>query len=104
MAINLGNILNQSNVSKNDRLQKSSEPTEGANSKAPSSKETLAEDTVQLSGTAQVLKSQEEKISNLPDVDMNKVEEIKQALAAGEYKVDTQKLASNMQSIDALFS
>jgi len=104
MAINLGNILNQSNVGKNDRLQKSSEQNEGVNSKSPSSKETLAEDTVQLSGTAQILKSQEEKISNLPDIDMDKVEEIKQALAAGEYKVDTQKLASNMQSIDALFS
>ncbi|MFT2110690.1 flagellar biosynthesis anti-sigma factor FlgM [Marinomonas sp. 2405UD68-3] len=104
MAINLGNILNQSNVSKNDRLQKSSGETEGVKSKVPSNKETLAEDTVKLSGTAQVLKNQEEKISNLPDIDMDKVEEIKQALAAGEYKIDTQKLASNMQSIDALFS
>ncbi len=104
MAINLNGILNQTNVTKNDRLQKSSEQPEGAKSSSVSSKDTLAEDTVQLSGAAQVLKNQEEKISNLPDVDMDKVEEIKQALAAGEYKIDTQKLASNMQSIDALFS
>jgi negative regulator of flagellin synthesis FlgM len=35
---------------------------------------------------------------------MDKVEQIKQAIAAGEYKIDTEKLASSMLSIDELFA
>ena len=105
MAINIGNGLgNQANIGKNERLQKTSESTENKTGQTVSSKDTLAEDTVQLSGAAQVLKDQEMKISSLPDVDMDKIERIKQQIAAGEYKIDTQKLAGNMQNIDALFS
>lgn len=105
MAINIGNGLgNQTSIGKNDRLQKSSESTENKTGQTVSSKETLAEDTVQLSGAAQILKDQEAKISSLPEVNMEKVERIKEQIASGEYKIDTQKLASSMQSIDALFS
>ncbi|WP_191600993.1 flagellar biosynthesis anti-sigma factor FlgM [Marinomonas algicola] len=105
MAINIGNGLgNQASIGKNDRLQKTTESTDNQTGQTVSSKETLAEDTVQLSGAAQVLKDQEAKISSLPVIDMDKVERIKQEIASGEYKIDTQKLASNMQHIDALFS
>ncbi|MCZ2721186.1 flagellar biosynthesis anti-sigma factor FlgM [Marinomonas sp. 15G1-11] len=105
MAINISNGLgNQANIGKNERLQKSSESTENRAGQNVSSKDTLSEDTVQLSDAAQILKDQEAKISNLPDMDMEKVERVKQAIAAGEYQIDTQKLASNMQSIDALFA
>lgn len=103
MAININGLSNQANISKNERIQKNDADDLAKNSSV-SSKETMAEDTVQLSGTALVLKQQEEKISTLPDIDMDKVEQIRQAIAAGEYKIDTQKLASNMVQIDALFS
>lgn len=106
MAININGLGTPTTIGKNDRLQKAPEADSGKSSEGTSvnSKDTLAEDTVQLSGAAQVLKDQEAKIARLPDVNMDRVEQIKQAIAAGEYKIDTQKLAGNMLAIDALFS
>jgi negative regulator of flagellin synthesis FlgM len=63
----------------------------------------MAEDTVKLSGAAQTLQNQESKINGLSDIDQQKVDQIKQAIASGNYKIDSQKLASNMASMDSLF-
>lgn len=104
MAIQLTGISNQGTINKSERSLKdgvAGNATEKQNT--VQSGGTLAEDTVKLSGTAQTLQSQQSKINNLPDVDMDKVEQIKNAIAAGEYKIDTQKLASNMASMDSLF-
>ncbi|MFQ3186719.1 flagellar biosynthesis anti-sigma factor FlgM [Marinomonas primoryensis] len=104
MAIHLTGISNQSTINKSERSQKD-DATGSATEKqsAVQNGGTLAEDTVKLSGTAQTLQNQHSKIGNLPDVDMEKVEQIKSAIAAGEYKIDTQKLANNMASMDSLF-
>lgn len=104
MAIQFTGLSNQGSVNKSERFQKddvAGRPAEKQDT--VQSGGTLAEDTVKLSGAAQTLQSQQAKISDLPDVDMDKVEQIKNAIAAGEYKIDTQKLASNMASMDALF-
>lgn len=104
MAINLSGLSNQSAISKSERTQKDDAANNATEKQsAPKSGGILAEDTVKLSGTAQTLQSQQSKINNLPDVDMDKVEQIKNAIAAGEYKIDTQKLANNMASMDSLF-
>ena len=104
MAIQFTGLSNQGNVNKSERSQKD-DVTGSASEKqnAVQSGGTLAEDTVKLSGTAQTLQNQQSKLNDLPSVDMDKVEQIKQAIAAGEYKIDTQKLASNMASMDSLF-
>ena len=104
MAIHFTGLSNQSTINKSERSQKD-DATGSATAKQSGvqSGGTLAEDTVKLSGTAQTLQSQQSKINNLPDVDMDKVEQIKNAIAAGEYKIDTQKLANNMASMDSLF-
>ena len=104
MAIHLTGLSNQSTINKSERSQKD-DATVSTTEKQSSVKNggTLAEDTVKLSGTAQTLQNQHSKIGNLPDVDMEKVEQIKSAIAAGEYKIDTQKLANNMASMDSLF-
>ncbi|NLQ17535.1 flagellar biosynthesis anti-sigma factor FlgM [Marinomonas sp. M1K-6] len=104
MAIHLTGLSNQSTVNKSERSQKDDAVGNAADKQnAVPSGGTLAEDTVKLSGTAQVLQNQQSKMNDLPDVDMDKVEQIKNAIAAGEYKIDTQKLASNMASMDSLF-
>ena len=104
MAIQLTGLSNQGSINKSERSQRD-DATNNASERqsAVQSGGTLAEDTVKLSGTAQTLHSQQSKINNLPDVDMDKVEQIKNAIAAGEYKIDTQKLASNMSSMDSIF-
>ncbi len=102
MAIHLTGLSTQNSVGKNERTSK--EGTSGTSVESNvRSNEKMAEDTVRLSGAAQTLQSQEAKISSLPDVDMEKVEQIKRAIAAGEYRIDSQKLANNMASMDSLF-
>jgi negative regulator of flagellin synthesis FlgM len=104
MAIHLTGLSNQGTINKSERSQKD-DATGSATEKqnAVKSGGTLADDTVKLSGTAQTLQSQQSKIGNLPDIDMDKVEQIKSAIAAGEYKIDTQQLANNMASMDSIF-
>ena len=103
MAINISGVGTQPTLStnKNDRVQKD-EANNALQSSSVNSKESLAEDTVQLSSVAQSL--QAKGSDNESEVDMDKVEQIKQAIAAGEYKIDTEKLASSMLSIDELFA
>lgn len=105
MAINLNGVGTQPSLTtKNERISKEESNTpSSASTSTVDSKETLAEDTVQLSSVAQSLHSKGSD-SESSAIDMDKVEQIKQAIAAGEYKIDTEKLASNMMSMDALFS
>lgn len=104
MAINFTGLSNQGSINKSERSHKddvAANATEKQNT--VQSGGMLAEDTVRLSGTAQTLQSQQTKINNLPDVDMDKIDQIKAAIAAGDYKIDTQKLADNMAFMDSLF-
>ncbi|GAB3477285.1 flagellar biosynthesis anti-sigma factor FlgM [Marinomonas epiphytica] len=101
MAIHLTGLSTQGSVSKNERASKDASSSVATDQARSNNK--MAEDTVRLSGTAQTLQSQEAKINSLPDVDMEKVEQIKRAIAAGEYKIDSQKLAHNMASMDSIF-
>ncbi|RBO84864.1 flagellar biosynthesis anti-sigma factor FlgM [Marinomonas aquiplantarum] len=104
MAIHLTGLSNQGTINKSERAHKDDAAASASEQKGGvQSGGTLAEDTVKLSGTAQTLQNQQAKLNNLPDVDMDKVEQIKNAIAAGEYKIDTQKLANNMASMDTLF-
>ncbi len=105
MAINLNGVGTQPSLTtKNERISKDeANASSTASTSSVDSKETLAEDTVQLSSVAQSLQSKGSD-SESSAIDMDKVEQIKQAIAAGEYKIDTEKLAGNMMSMDALFS
>lgn len=104
MAINISGVGTQPSLTtKNERVSKEEASTQSTpNNSAVDSKETLADDTVQLSSVAQSLQSKNADSSS-DAIDMDKVEQIKQAIAAGEYRIDSEKLASNMMSIDALF-
>lgn len=104
MAIHLTGLSNQSTINKSERSQKDDAAGSATERQsAVKSGGTLADDTVKLSGTAQTLQSQQSKIGNLPDIDMDKVEQIKKAISAGEYKINSQQLANNMASMDSLF-
>lgn len=103
MAFNINGYSNQPSVTKNDRLQKSNDEQQSNNTVQTEKSGTLADDTVKLSGAAQSMQSHQSKINSMPDMDMEKVEQIKQAIAAGQYKVDSEKLASNMVAMDSMF-
>ena len=50
--------------------------------------------TTQLSGQVKELSQAKEMLANLPDVDMDKVAAIRQAIADGQLSLDTEALSS----------
>lgn len=57
-------------------------------------------DNVSLSSQARDLKKLEERLDSYPEVDDNRIEQIKSALADGSYKIDAEKLAQKMLDMD----
>jgi negative regulator of flagellin synthesis FlgM len=53
-------------------------------------------DSVSITSKAQQLQNIQSKLGDIPEVDKKKVAEIKLAIAEGRYKVDPEKLASNI--------
>jgi len=68
------------------RVAKESQKTEGP----------ASGDKVELSSLSSRLQQMEETIANAPVVDSAKVNEIKQAMSEGRFKVDTEKVADGL--------
>ncbi|WP_323814607.1 flagellar biosynthesis anti-sigma factor FlgM [Cellvibrio sp. NN19] len=67
---------------------------------APASK--AAGDQVVLSQEAQNLGRLQAKIESSPDVDMDKVAEIRRAIAEGRFEINPERIAENMLNQDEL--
>lgn len=62
---------------------------------------TTKNDSVSITSEAQELQNVQTKMSNIPEVDTQKVEEIKLAIAEGRYKIDVEQLATNMAKFES---
>jgi len=60
--------------------------------------------TVELSTAAQQLASLQDDLASIDAVDMGKVDEIKQAISDGSYKIDTQKIADSLLALEGEFA
>lgn len=68
---------------------------------APQSSQTESTSSVSLSAQAQQLQAIEEKLRDLPEVDNERVSQIKQAIADGSYQVDSSRIADKLLSLDS---
>ena len=68
------------------------------------SAESAAHSAVQLSGNAQALQAVEQKLQELPEVNEQRVADIKAALASGEYQVDDVVIADKLLAFENLFN
>jgi negative regulator of flagellin synthesis FlgM len=93
MAINInGPTPNQVGANKS---QKNTGPNEADAAKSGNGTEPAkSEDVVELSDRARVLKAVESRVSQMPDIDQDKVDRIRNAISNGEYKIDYDKLAA----------
>lgn len=57
-------------------------------------------ENVSLSSQAKNLKQLEQSLDSYPEVDDDRIEQIKSALADGSYKIDAEKLAQKMLDMD----
>ena len=65
-----------------------------------SSSSPQAKDSVTLTQQAQQLHKSNDKLTNTSSINQEKVESIRKAIEAGEYKVDPQKLAQNLAKFE----
>jgi negative regulator of flagellin synthesis FlgM len=85
--------------------QRAQKPT-GAPTAAstPESSKGAEADNVQLSTQAKSLQSLADKVNELPDVNIERAEKIKAALANGEYQINDLVLADNILNSEALLN
>ena len=60
-------------------------------------------DSVEFSATAQHLSSLQDDLASIDAVDMGKVDEIRQAISNGNYKIDAQKIAESLLALEGEF-
>lgn len=100
MAIDVKHV----NTSTNNRVatpttDKSSAKNEAVSPETTTAK-TVKSDSVSITPQAQQLQSAQAKLNSLPEIDTKKVEQIKAAIAEGRYKIDADKLASNIAQFE----
>lgn len=85
---------------------KAASPTPEVKSSTPAKSSTKADakDQVVLSQEAQTLGRLQAKINSSPDVNLEKVEEIKRAIAEGRFEINADRIAENMLNQDDLLA
>lgn len=61
-------------------------------------------DSVEFSAAAQQLSSLQDELASISAVDMGKVDEIRQAISNGSYKIDAQKIADSLLALEGEFA
>ena len=74
-----------------------------ASSSPVDSSSRVVSDSVEFSAAAQQLTSLQDELASISAVDMGKVDEIRQAISNGSYKIDTQKIADSLLALESEF-
>ncbi len=97
MASKIGGFDNRPVQVSNDRTVKRSGDSSTSNTESTANAET---DPVQITGSARQLAKLEQHLQELPAVDEARVADIRDALATGRYKVNAQRVADKMLSME----
>jgi negative regulator of flagellin synthesis FlgM len=98
MAINTNN-LNTNNavqIAQQKHVQQQTAQSTSANNQVKAS----PQDSVSITPQAQQLSELQKKAADEPIVNQKKIEELKKAISAGEYKVDPEKLAASIANFE----
>ena len=83
-----------------ERKDKSSDTS----SESVNSSSRAISDSVEFSTAAQQLSSLQGELAAIDTVDMGKVDEIRQAISNGNYKIDAQKIAESLLALEGEFA
>lgn len=99
MAININNLnSNNTQVNQNKQAQVKEQLTQSTTSN--SQLKTPAQDVVSITPQAKQLNELQKKASDGPAVDQKKIDELKKAISAGDYKIDPEKLAASLAKFE----
>jgi len=73
---------------------------QGSVAATPNQGQGASNDTLEISQNAQQIQQLQQEIANLPEVDNQKVAEIKQALEDGSYKIDANTIAEKLLQVE----
>jgi negative regulator of flagellin synthesis FlgM len=98
MAINTNNLStnNTAQVTQQKQLQQQSTQPNSVNSQVKVS----PQDSVSLTPQAQQLSELQKKAADAPVVNQKKIDELKKAISAGDYKIDPEKLAASIANFE----
>lgn len=107
MAIDLNNLKgvnpNQNNVSQNRGTASAPKAdAEGVRSQGGGEGGSDGDDSVQLSPEVQALQAVEARVQNVPEVDTERVEAIRNAIEDGSFEINNDRLASRLVSLERL--
>lgn len=101
MAININNLNNNNQVSRTVQQQQSEVKTQVDQKATNSSQATkVSQDSVSLTPQARQLSDIQKKNGEAPTVNQKKVDQLKEAIQSGAYKVDAQKLAESIAKFE----
>ncbi len=69
-------------------------PATGSSSNSP------AQDSVHITSSARLLASLSEAVKNAPDVNGNRVAAVQQAISAGQYRVNPERIANRLLQLE----
>ncbi|NRD73318.1 flagellar biosynthesis anti-sigma factor FlgM [Shewanella sp. VB17] len=95
MAIDIKQINTAANISKVS-TNKTDPKTDQTGNSPESASASSKSDSVSITTQAQQLQKIQTQLGTVPEIDQEKVAEIKLAIAEGRYKIDAEKLASNI--------
>lgn len=85
-----------SDLGTNNRVASDNTARQDANSTPTNSSDYAVKDKFSLTYQAEQLKALEQEISQLPEVDTQRVERVQQALATGSFQINPAKVAEKM--------
>ncbi|MCE9679991.1 flagellar biosynthesis anti-sigma factor FlgM [Shewanella sp. AS1] len=100
MAIDIKQVNTNTNNRASSLSNGKSAAINSGSAKATPAADTVKSDSVSLTSDAQKVQDIQTKLSAIPEIDAQKVAEIKAAIAEGRYKVDPEKLASNIAQFE----
>lgn len=92
----VGNKVDETNVSRKVSRDSGSQAS-------PSRGQAAANDTVELTSSAQLLERMEKTLASLPAVDAARVAEVKTAIKNGDYEIDADAIAAALIRFDQAF-
>lgn len=93
-----GQVNTQKTTADKSSGAQTTQPSAGEQAKAQA--QGARGENVNLSSQAKDLKQLEQKLGNYPEMDDDRIEQIRSALEDGSYKIDAEKLAQKMLEMD----
>jgi negative regulator of flagellin synthesis FlgM len=104
MTIEIGGVPGKHVQDSGDKSSVSATTTKGGNQKAPAAKPGAGNDTVSLTSSAMQLRALEDRIADLPVVDVQKVSDVQRAMATGTLELNEADAAENLLEMEKSFS